>query len=207
MREHLYMPKDHMEELYHSRNWLVRFAHQNRLKHITKSIPKKDNQKILDAGCGEGHLLEYIRAANPSHALFGYDITDVAIESAKKRCPEARIQHINLVKIDSPNESFDVIICTEVLEHIYEYREVLGGLLRILRKGGVLIVTFPNEFNWTASRLLLGRNPIKVPDHVNSFTPRRMASLVGAAPAYQRGLPFNVPFLFALGYLMKFEKP
>jgi len=206
MHEHLYMPEDHMDELYHSRNPLVRFAHQNRLKWISRAIPKKDNQKILDAGCGEGHLLEYIQAANPSHELVGYDITDVAIESARRRCPTARIERMDLVKIESPDESFDVIICTEVLEHIYEYREVLGELLRVLKKGGALILTFPNEFNWTVSRLLLGRNPIKVPDHVNSFTPQRLVALVGTPPRYKRGLPFNFPFLVALGYLMKFEK-
>ena len=62
--DHLHMPADHMENLYDSKNPLVKFVHLNRLESISDQIPTEEEQKILDAGCGEGHLLEKINHLN-----------------------------------------------------------------------------------------------------------------------------------------------
>jgi 2-polyprenyl-3-methyl-5-hydroxy-6-metoxy-1,4-benzoquinol methylase len=101
---------------------------------------------------------------------------------------------------------FDVILATEVLEHIIEYEKTIAELTRVLNKGGVLIVTFPNEFLWTTSRFVLGRRPVKILDHVNTFTPQMMKRTVGLDIVAQRNLPLPLPFSISLGCLMKFRK-
>ncbi|MCM2325890.1 MAG: class I SAM-dependent methyltransferase, partial [Candidatus Woesearchaeota archaeon] len=136
---------------------------------------------------------------------FGVDITDVALEKARKKC-KANFTNQDLTKMSFKDETFDCVTCSEVLEHIYEYRKVLKELKRVLKKNGLLIITFPNETNWTISRFLLLRRPVKVPDHVNSFSPNQMKKDVGMRLAKQSNMPFGLPFFASLGSLMVFRK-
>ena len=204
--DHLHMPEDHMEALYASSNPLVRFVHQNRIDSIVRQLPKKNGLKVLDAGCGEGHLLEACYKTYPNNQYYGIDITDIALEKARQRCPSIHFQKANLASTRYEAETFDAVTCTEVIEHVIDYQVVLGELQRILKKDGFLIITFPNEFLWTVSRFILRRDPVKVPDHVNSFDPARMKSLVRSEMVKQIQLPFNTPFFMSLGCLMKFKK-
>lgn len=203
---HLFMPENHMENLYASKNPFVRFVHLNRLDSIIHQIPPQDGLRILDAGCGEGHFLERLSRRNGKNHYVGIDITEIALQKAKERCPNAEFQVANLLKTGFDDESFDVVISTEVLEHVHECEAAVLELKRVLKKGGWLIVTFPNESLWTLGRILLGRRPIKVPDHVNSFTPRSMKSRVGLKLVKRVPLPFALPFFLSLGCLMAFEK-
>ncbi len=204
--DHIVMPEDHMDQLYTSGNPLVRFVHCQRLNAIVRRLPSRRDRVVLDAGCGEGHLIQRMHAHFPNYEYYGVDITPLALEKARTRCPYAQFQNMNLAETAYNDKMFDVIVCTEVLEHIYEYPAVLSEFKRILKKDGLLIVTFPNEPLWTISRFLLGRRPIKVPDHVNSFTPRAMRSFVSMKNTCEQHLPFGLPFIFSLNCLMEFQK-
>lgn len=204
--DHLHMPADHMENLYDSKNPLVKFVHLNRLKSISDQISTEKEQRILDAGCGEGHLLERLHRLSPHSHYYGVDITQAALEKAQERCPWATLKSANLSGTGFPPAYFDVVVCTEVLEHVYEYEAVIRELKRVLRPGGRLILTFPNETLWTCCRFLLGRKPVKVPDHVNSFSPRLMKAQVNLKLENQTNLPFRLPFFLSLSCLMEFRK-
>jgi 2-polyprenyl-3-methyl-5-hydroxy-6-metoxy-1,4-benzoquinol methylase len=209
---HLVMPEDHMDELYTSPNPLVRFVHTQRLDAIADCIPQADTPKrldILDAGCGEGHLIEVLHRRFSIHRYYGADITPIALEKAAQRCPYATLKRTELSKLSFADASMDVVTCTEVLEHITHYEDVLREFVRVLRKDELLILTFPNETLWTFSRLLLGRRPIKVPDHVNSFSPhamRRVVEGMGLQLVQQKNLPYGLPFAASLNGLLVFKK-
>lgn len=203
---HLYMPEDHMDSLYKSKNKLVKYVHMKRLKKILQFLPKNQNLKVLDAGCGEGHLVELLSNNLKDNVYYGVDITDVAIEKAKARCPSAKILKGSISSLQFPDKFFDVVICTEVIEHIYDYEKVIVELKRVLKDEGFLIITFPNETNWTISRFLLGRRPIKVPDHVNSFNHKKMKKTVDLDVIEKFNVPFNSFFVFSLGGVIKFKK-
>lgn len=121
----IYMPENHMENLYNSKNSLVRFVHRSKLKKIMGVIryeqgKLKDIARLLDAGCGEGHLLEEIHKIRPDFKLFGIDATQVAAEKAKERNPGAEIVCDDLLNLNKhfKDRFFDIVICSEVLEHI-----------------------------------------------------------------------------------------
>ena len=203
--DHLYMPENHMDRVYNSRNPLVRIVHRDRLNAIINSLPKKKNQVILDAGCGEGHLMLKMYQSIPLNKYYGFDVSHTALQSAKKKCKFAKLKYMDLSDIKIKNNFFDVIVCTEVIEHIYEYQDVINEFKRVLKKGGYLILTFPNEFFWTISRFFIGRKPIKVPDHVNSFTPKMMKKFVNLNMQKKIDLPFGFPII-SLGWLVVFRK-
>ena len=202
----LHMPEDHMDELYNSKNFLVKYVHRNRLKNLVKTLPNEDGLKVLDAGCGEGHLLELLIKRNKNNIYYGIDLTPEALKKAKERCPDVRFIEGDLSKIDIEDSFFDFIICTETLEHVDAYQKVINEFKRLLKPGGYLVITFPNEFWWTVSRFLLGRRPIKVPDHINSFSPGSMQKYVSLPLVKSMGLPFSWSFWVSLGQLMKFKK-
>ncbi|MDP3955340.1 MAG: class I SAM-dependent methyltransferase, partial [bacterium] len=167
---------------------------------------KIKNANILDVGCGEGHLLERLQKAKKDNKYYGIDVIPLAINQAKERCPFANIEMGDIYETKYSNEFFDVVVCTEVLEHIFDFKLALKEMERILKPGGVLIITFPNEVLWTISRFFLGRRPIKVPDHVNSFSPDNIKKNLSIGVVTEKGLPFGMPFLISLGYLMVFKK-
>lgn len=202
----IYMPENHMDKLYNSKNFMVRYVHLNRLKNITKMMPKEDGLKVLDGGCGEGHLLYMLNQKNSNNQYYGIDLTKEALDKAKQRVPKAELRLADLSKIDFPDNYFDFITCTETIEHVDAYQEVLAEFKRILKPGGFLVITFPNEVLWTLSRLVLGRKPIRVVDHINFFTPKKIMKYAKMNKIKGKGLPFSWPFFISLGYLIKFEK-
>lgn len=200
------MPKDHMDKLYNSKNPLIRFVLHNRLKAILHNLPPGNNLKILDAGCGEGHLLQKIYSKNKNNDYYGIDISTIALKKAKERCRFAKFKKMNMLKISFPADYFDVVICSDALEHISDYKKAFAELKKTLKNSGYLIITFPNETIWTLCRFLLGRRPVKLPDHINSFKPSQIRSFIGMKPVLEFGLPFKLPFSLSPSYLMKFKK-
>lgn len=201
------MEEDHMEKLYNSKNPLIKYIHLGKLKKVIDLIPKKKNIKILDAGCGEGHLLfEVSKLIDSSNKLYGTDILDVALEKAKERVKGGSFSLQNLESLNFKNNSFDVIMCTDVIEHIPNYKKVLSELKRVLKEDGTLIISFPNETLWTISRFFLGRKPIKVPEHCNSFSPRDLINEVNLKVDKRFNIPFGLPHFLSLTRILVFKK-
>ena len=193
-----------MEKLYSGGNPFVGYIHNKRLDSVIKLIPRKEGIKILDAGCGEGQLLGKI-AELMSAKLYGVDVTAVAIESAKKRFKEAKFSLGDITNLPYKNNLFDVVICTEVIEHIRKYKEAIKELKRVVKEGGLLIITFPNEPICIFSRLIFLRKP-RIEDHVNSFSPSKMKKEVNLRMKRKVNLPLNMPDLISLIHIMAFEK-
>lgn len=204
---HIFMPKDHMNKLYNSENFLVKFVNQRRLDKIADLVPKSKNKlKILDAGCGEGHLIKTMRKRSGNNMYYGIDITPVAVKATKKRCPNAKIKVGDIRKTGFKDQFFDVIVCTDVIEHIFDYKKAMNELKRVLKKDGFLIISFPNETLLTIGRIFLRRKPIKVPDHVNSFTPDRMVKEIKLKKKSKAYVPFNLLFNLSFDCIIKFRK-
>ncbi len=204
--EHIVMPEDHMDELYHAKNPIVRFVHVQRLEKIAELVQSPQSLSILDAGCGEGHLIQKMHEKNGQHQYYGLDATPIAAEKARERCAYATILLGNLTQLPFPDNYFDIVTCTEVLEHVPAYEKALSEFERVLKPNGKLILTFPNETLWTISRFILRRNPVKVPDHVNSFFPSYIKTKSRLACIKSTTLPFGLPFTFSLNGLMVFQK-
>lgn len=104
------------------------------------------NDDCLDLGCGDGGT-SGIYLAQHSHSYIGVDVSEAAIEFAKARGLEAvRIDDASALPFE--DGSFDVVVCCEVLEHLFEPHLAAAEAFRVLRTGGRLIVTVPNAAYW-----------------------------------------------------------
>ncbi|MFQ5823530.1 MAG: class I SAM-dependent methyltransferase [bacterium] len=99
------------------------------------------NGKLLDLGCNRGF---YISKYIPGAAV-GIDIAYAVLKKAKERFPEG-----HFIQGDAQNlsflgsNSFDSILCSEILEHVLSPQKVLSECLRILKPQGSLFITTPN---------------------------------------------------------------
>lgn len=137
--------KRHIFIYYESDNPLTRFLHFKRLRHILKHIPK--DKKILDVGCSYGFFLKMISERREPERVTGVDLNPEDVERAKSLgLPNSDFytgdaEDLNFL---SPN-SMDVVVCTEVLEHVRKPKNALKEFKRVLRPGGKLILTVPND--------------------------------------------------------------
>jgi methionine biosynthesis protein MetW len=115
------------------------------------------NSKVLDLGCGEGELLEWL-AANKGVQARGLEISGAKVQRAIARGVSAYQGDIDEGLADYPDRAFDYVILSQTLQETHRPRQVLREMLRVGRRG---IVAFPNFGHWRVrlSMLASGRAP------------------------------------------------
>jgi len=123
---------------------------------------KSPVESILDVGCNVGAWLSYCSQLYPYAQLAGIEINQSAIAVAKRNVPTADLHFASAERIPFSNESFNIVTCLEVLEHLPANLRSLAfqEMHRVLRPSGRLILTVPHAgwFAWLDSnnvRLLL----------------------------------------------------
>jgi len=100
-----------------------------------------NSKRILDLGCGDGTRLGNIKTEGKR---IGVDINDYAIKKATKNYPEIEFVQADIEKLPFSNGDFDLIYSMFVLEHTQNPEKVINETVRILKKGGTLIMVAPN---------------------------------------------------------------
>lgn len=108
---------------------------------IYDSIDNVKNKKILDVGCWTGDIIEKFVYENK---CFGVDISENAIGIARNRGIDAYKINFDKDKFPFDNECFDIILCSEVLEHIIDQDFVLKNIYNALKRDGSFVCTIPN---------------------------------------------------------------
>ena len=105
----------------------------------------QNGSEVVDIGCGVGDLLAEIRRRKPDVVVCGLDFSAKAVEVAAARFPDGKfVQHIIDETLPYTAHSFDVVLCTDVLEHLDRPQTVAAELVRICRPGGVVVVVVPD---------------------------------------------------------------
>ena len=102
-------------------------------------------KRVLEVGSGAGGGIALFAA--DGHEAFGLDISPVAVERSKKTYPKVSFSCANLFNMDFPENSFDVVFNSGVIEH-FKYPDnikAIRAMERVLKPGGLLIVSVPNK--------------------------------------------------------------
>jgi 2-polyprenyl-3-methyl-5-hydroxy-6-metoxy-1,4-benzoquinol methylase len=130
---------------------------------------------ILDIGCSSGGFLGTMAGAG--WELFGIEMEPSTAEKARERTG-AEVFVGDALDAPFPPESFDVVTCFDVLEHIYEPRQFLAKILEWLKPGGILYVKLPNIDSWEAKLLGTYWYGLELPRHLYHFSPRSLRRLM-----------------------------
>jgi len=127
--------------IYNTKNPLIKLYTSIRINLILSEITASDS--VLDAGCGEGYITKEI--AKAAHTVKAIDANHGSIAAAKKLNSAPNIDY-ELANIEVlKNQNFDKVVSSNVLEHVQDPKKALQSLLKVLKPGGKLILTFPNE--------------------------------------------------------------
>ncbi len=97
----------------------------------------------LDVGAGNGELLDRVMREWPVQVR----ACDYRADLLTLRDVPVDVANLNSDSLPYPDASFDLVTCTEVIEHLEDFRAALREMSRILKPGGVLIVSTPNVLN------------------------------------------------------------
>jgi len=100
-------------------------------------------KRLLDVGCGDG-ILGYF-AREKYEEVYGVDISEEALEIARRRGVKTKRVNLNKGKLPFRDEFFDAVVCLDVIEHVFEPRSLIKEIHRVLQKKGVLIISTPNN--------------------------------------------------------------
>lgn len=120
----------------------IRLIEQCRIREILRMLQPGNSDTILEVGCGTGNVLKQVVRGT----RIGLDISFRLVRVAREKCSTGT----SFVSADAETLPFragsvDKVLCTEVLEHVLRPEAVLQEILRVLRPGGIAIVSVPNE--------------------------------------------------------------
>jgi SAM-dependent methyltransferase len=170
-------------------------------REVIERVRGVANKDILEVGCGEGMMFD------------GTGIKPVQMDVSMRRVQFARDKGQQAIcgdgyHIPFADQSFSVVLLIAMLEHTSEPWRVLAEARRVLKPGGRAIMVVPNDFTMSAGRLVLGKFPIRYPDHLTYTTPARMNRWLenGFRVAEEFSLPFRaLPYAVNLYYFMVAE--
>ena len=121
--------------------------HEIAYRFIAESCRGK---QVLEAGSGEGYGGAMLAAAGATVTCVDYDAS--AVEHTRRRYPELTMIAGNLVDLPLPDESVDVVVNFQVIEHLWDQAAFIAECRRVLRPGGRLLISTPNRITFSPGR-------------------------------------------------------
>lgn len=132
-----------------------------RYRQVVKLIPRSRQLRILDVGCGDGVLLSLLSQG----WLYGVDTDQDSLNFASGKI-KAKLIQAKAERLPFSNNFFDLVIATEIIEHLDQPGRLLTEAKRVLRPGGRLIITTPVKVGGRLTDRL----------HVREFAPEELRS-------------------------------
>lgn len=135
-------------------------------------------ESLLDAGCGEGETLARLGDLLPQRVV-AIDLSGDAADFTAARFPAVDVQKGSVTHLPFDNDSFDVALCLEVLEHLPEPELAIDELVRV--SAGDVVISTPHEPWFRLGSLLRGKYLGDLgnhPEHVNHWNPQTLRELL-----------------------------
>ena len=131
-----------VEQFHNHPSPLVRYVERKRVRRILALLAPRFDDRVLEIGCGAGNILAQV----PTKRRFGMDLAESLLAKAARRLE----RHGALVQGDAEHLPFrdrawERVYCSEVLEHLPSPAAALAEMQRIVARGGVAVVSVPNE--------------------------------------------------------------
>jgi SAM-dependent methyltransferase len=186
----------------------IKLFHQQRIKAILEllgeAVEKNGGEEydgrsgLMEFGCGDGFLIEKITEKFITLRTHAVDISYTALRRARNRAPAASLIQSDAENTPFTGETFDIALCSEVLEHVPDDVGLLKEIFRILRPGAFFVLTTPNLFTLrNVLRQKIGREPkIEFQEHLREYAYRELVERItstGFSIVKFRSVGFYIP--------------
>lgn len=132
-----------------SRNYIYMHAYYETKRSAIENLDLFMAKKVLDVGCGQGHLLKLISDSFEKLECIGVDLNLEDVKRAKRRCSGEKCTFLLAEASCLPfiDECFDRVACTAVLEHVVDEKKVLREIRRVLNKSGMAVLDVPGKYH------------------------------------------------------------
>jgi len=166
---------------YQKGNFLQSLWHKNKLK-VFKKLILGNEEMVLDVGCADGHLIGRLSQFLPKSRIFALDVSKKLILSAKKKYKNISFLVADSHHLPFPDKTFDLVFCTETIEHVVSPKRVLSEIKRVLKPEGKLIIEMDSGsllfrlvwFFWTR----FGKGRVWQDAHLNRLDAKRLEELI-----------------------------
>lgn len=144
-----------------------------RIARLKKHMP---SGTFIDIGCNIGFTVEAARRLG--YAATGLEIDAETVKQAKSRFPDVSFVAGTVSDIANTGQSFDVVYCTDVIEHVVDVQSFASALSKITRQNGILFLGTPDAGHWRVPQNFLKWEEVKPPQHLCWFTRKSLKILL-----------------------------
>lgn len=173
------VPTGNTYDKYASKNPIERKLMEGFFGCLDELLPASAPSSILEVGAGEGEVCERVRARYPDARIVGIDLPDEDLGGSWDERGLAGA-FADIARLPFPDDSFDLVLAIEVLEHVPDPAAALTELSRVAR--GNLVLSVPREPIWRVANMARGKYIPQLgntPGHINHWSRRSFANLVG----------------------------
>ncbi len=140
---------------------------RRRIRRVKKGMV---GSRFIDVGCNVGFAVEAARQCGLQ--ALGIDIDAVAIGEARTLFPDCRFEHSSAEAIASADQRFDVVYCSEVIEHLPNVVSFLQAIQKLVTEDGLVFITTPDLGHRSVRSNPYAGEFIRPPEHLLYFTRR-----------------------------------
>jgi len=205
------------EMFQHHPRSIVRWVEKRRVRAVIRRLEARAGHRILDAGCGTGHVL----ARLPGTERHGVDLSPRMVQRAQNTLGSAaKIVQGDAEKLPYEDGSFDRVIASSLFSHVLNPEQVVAELRRVTKAGGRIVISVCDEdqiergMKWvktlSLAGLLFGTNQggqprvYNVEYHLHRFSLQRLREVVGGSLTELR--VERVPFVFPVHVVAAYER-
>jgi ubiquinone/menaquinone biosynthesis C-methylase UbiE len=168
---------------------------------LLKSAEVYGNANCYEVGCGEGYITQHIKTYYPRYSVSASDISEDIISTAKVRVPGVDFFIDDACALKPLDNSYDLLIASEVLEHVANPRKAMDEFRRVSRK--YLLLSVPREPIWRMANMVRGkywRDFGNTPGHLNHWSKLGFLKFVSS---YGEVIRIETPFPWTMVLMVK----
>jgi len=171
--------EENFSDKYLKSNFLIRKLIKNFYRRIEETLSGLEIEKVLEVGCGAGFSTRYLSNMLKNKDFQASEYRLDLVRESQKRNPKIKIQQESIYELKREDNSFDLIMVLEVLEHLEDPELALEELNRVTSR--YCLLSIPNEPLWRILNVLRFkylRNFGNTPGHLHHWSKNKFLKLL-----------------------------
>lgn len=200
-----------MDLLLHHPNPIIRFQETNRIRSFVSKAGDVRGRNVLDLGCGYGHVLGLLHKMGARRCV-GLDLDRNYVARANKEKPHLDIRLHDITQPFEHGKFYDIIMASEVLEHVTNPIPVLQNMKAVMHKRSMGIIQVPNErlvikvksaiSGLHIGKVISGISEGRQPAHLRIYTKKSLRKQLRTAGFHNIRITYDWPFF--TNYIARF---